>query len=446
MESTSARSVLLVLGLALLAGAPGALAQQPRSPGEIPGLEAWYTADSLDDALGNGSEVERWEDLSGKGRHLTADSGGLPALYLESQVNGRAAVRVQKARTYSMTNPLELGAHTIVLVYRASANSRALFRGGASEGLLLRDGGKQHHYQNGGNRPEQLKAYNAPRELPRDYTVTVLARDDSSKLWAWIDGEDVSSGVEFGGPLRVVKLFALKHTQYVGSDGEGLFIAELAFFGRFLDEAERTGVTEYLLRRYKLGPHADAVATAGQPGAAPGQATAPPGTETPAQPALSMPITVPGPTSVVQLRTTDQDNLNVDPGLPVRWTIQDVVDEPFRHDADRDSERIHCTRDGTRVRIHVSLPLWTATPGPALQLLVLKNGESYLPVESWSGPFVAAASVQDPGKTVYRSTLRAELLAQLDAGDFIEIVTWKVGAEGPVVLDPRKAVLILEVR
>ncbi len=331
-------------------------------------------------------------------------------------------------------------------MHRAAANSRALFRGSAMHGIVLHGKGNQHHYQNGSPEPGQQKRYCEPGDLPAAYAVTVLGRDDSGKLHAFVNGADVSAGTRFVDPIRIAKFFDLRHSTHSRSDGNGLFIADLAIFDRYLTDEERADVTEHMTRHYGLAAQAAAGGelAAGEPAAG----SAPAAGEVAAEkPAPRVPrITAGGPSAVAQLRTTDQDNLNVNPGLPIRWTIQDVVDEPFRHDPEGSSERLHCTRDGTRVRLYASLPLWSTTAGPTVQLMVLKNGKQYLPVESWSAPFVPAASAQKPDETLYRSMVSIEVLTQLDAGDYVEVLTWKVAADGPVVLDARKAVLIAEVK
>jgi hypothetical protein len=418
--------VALAAVVACLGAAPRpALAERLFGIEEIGGLAAWYRADSLRGKLRNGDPVTTWDDQSGNGHHLTDDRNGQPALYIDSQLVGPPVVQVRSANSHSVTAPFELTEHALFLVYKADARARALFRGSPHHGVLLGADGDRHVYQNGGILPNQLVGYCKPTELPAGYSITVLGRDRSGALKSFINGKDVSSGLVLSDPIQVAKFFDLRQTRYATSDGGGLWIAELVIYGRYLGDAERDSVMLHLSRKYGIEA---AIGTS---------------FEEPA--ALPRPPAGGGAPGLAQLRTTSQANLNAPSGITIPWDIQDELGPPLAHDPKPPAgSRLCSTRDGTRVRLHVSLPLRAATPGPSVQLLFLKNGKDYLEVRSWSGPFARSASETDPPVAVYRSALAGDVVMRLDSGDCVEVVTWKAGDDGEVTLEPRRAVLIAE--
>ena len=98
---------------------------------------------------------------------------------------------MQKGCEYTVTNPFELGSHTIFLVYRATIAERALFRHerNESQGLRLRGKGDQDQFQ---HRPGRggVFPYGQPRTLDNAYHISVLGRD-SGTLRSFIDGQDI---------------------------------------------------------------------------------------------------------------------------------------------------------------------------------------------------------------------------------------------------------------
>lgn len=414
----STRSALIAGCLCLTLAAADAAAQVPD---QIEGLVAWYRADTLGRTLQNGEPVRTWDDASGNGHHLTDDENGEPALFQVAQVNKHPAVQVRAANTHSVTAPFDLADHTVFLVFKSTANDRALFAGETADtsGVVLRVGGQSHEYHDRGNRAEQVKGYNAPAALAEDYTVTVLGRD-GGKLRAFLDGEDRSAGTDFAGPIRVGRFFHIKHSRFASADGNGLWIAEMLFYSRWLDDAERARVTRYLADKYALTVGGAAATVA--PGGVEIGSTGAPGVRR----------------GVAVLSSKGGLNVN-DAGVFVPWDLQDEIGPPFTHRLEGEKTRLTCTRGGTLVRLYVSLPLSADFADANIRVMFLLNGAKYLRGEGRSGPLGKAGDG-------YRGTVRAEVITRLEAGDFVEVVTFREGAAGEVMLDPETAVFVAEER
>ncbi|HKQ60808.1 MAG TPA: hypothetical protein VJS92_05935 [Candidatus Polarisedimenticolaceae bacterium] len=393
------------------------LAAEPSRPDRIPGLEAWYQAESLRGQLNNGEAVTAWKDVSGHGHDLTDAKTGLPAVFLETQLHGLPAVSGRARSALIVAAPFDLGEHTIFLVARAARSSRALFRHDTDEyrGVLLRGAEEADWVQNGGNKPAQLRRYGTAATASTGWGLTILGRQ-GSHLHAFRGLADVSAATEQAETLRVGRLLQLRHTAVAFSDGDGLSIAELLVFTRYLDEAERTSVAEYLAGRYGL----DLGVAPSPRSPAPVVAPAPP------------------PPGQAQLSSKSAADLN-GAGVAVVWDRVDLLDEPFRHDPTQENTRLSCGRDGTRVRLFVSLPLSSGTADAALRVLFRVNGSTFLRGATHSGPLHGA-------KPPFRLSVQAEVLTTLNAGDYVEVVTIGEGAPGAVTLEPDAAVFIAEQR
>ena len=110
------------------------------------------------------------------------------------------------------------------------------------------------------------------------------------------------------------------------------------------------------------------------------------------------------------------------------------MDAPFRHDGEQESERLYCTRDGTRVRIRVVLQLTTEVADANIGLALMKN-EEWHPDEAVSGPIVGG-----------RGKALLDAFVDLDAGDWISVITERKGAEGVVTAMPEGSELLAEER
>lgn len=394
---------------ALLAAGPfgGAVAAEPDT---VAGLVAWYRADSLD--LGPGGEVERWPDSSGNGHDLRRDGHGLPAVYNPDQVNGWPTVRPGERGSYSVDRPFDLASHTVFLVYKVAGTRKALFRSGDSEfhGVTLRQEGDHDRYQDGGSQDRHVKPYNEPTPLGKDYAITVLARDGDS-LRSFINGRDVSAGTSFSGPVRVGKFFHLSHTRASRSFGDGLSIAEMIFYDRYLPDADREIVTSGLASKY-------AVEVAAAEAASEGEA-----------------IAYFGNAALLGTRTDADVNRS---GAAVPWQSHDRLEFPFEHDPDRPT-RLVCVQDGTRVRLYASLPLTAATAGVSIRVAFRVNGSRVLRGVGKSGGFGGHGGRAE-------ASAQVETFTVLDAGDYVEVVTEKAGEDGRVTVDPGRAVFLAEVR
>jgi hypothetical protein len=388
-------------------------ASEAVDPGRIEGLEAWYRADAP--GLEAGAAVALWPDASGRGHDLVDDRNGLNAVCEALQINDLPAVRVGKANSHSVTEPFELGDHTIFVVFRTSLNGRALFGSDTNEfaGVELRGNGLAERLQHAAGK---MVSYGSVESPARSWSLTVLGRE-AGRLREFVDGVDRSSGTEFGDTIRVGRFFQFSRTRFVRSDGEGLRIAEMLFFRRFLPEAERQQVTRYLAEKYGLAAE---------------------GTEAPPEPVFeAAPATV-AEGGLAQLSTTVKLNVN-EAMVALPWDRQDELDPPFEHDAEQQPTRLVCGRDETRVRLYVSLPLEAAVDGINVRVLFRVNGALFLRGEGSSGPFGGPEGAR-------RASARAEVVTTLNAGDYVEVVTLRAGAAGNVTIEPDAATFIAETR
>jgi len=401
-----------VAGCGLMLAAAVARADVPKT---VPGLVAWYDADALHRHSRHRDVVDRWTDSSSSRHHLTGAWENIPPSFHTLQLNGKPAVQIARANHFDVERPFELEDHTIFLVYAADHTKRALFRSDsdAQHGVLLGHEGRMHLFQNG---KEGHFRYNEPIELDLDYSITVLGRKAGS-LRAFVNGVDISSGVEVAAKIRVGRFFHLQHTLHVASDGEGLHIAEMIFYDRYLTDAEREEVTWYLAEQYGFDVGTDeadvrkVVTHEGE-------------------------IAIDESAVLVRLGTGTDVNVN-DELVAIGWDVADQVDAPFRFDPEGASTELHCTRDGMRVRLTVSIPLSTNVAEARVRALLLKNAEHYHPEEATTDTFVDGSS----GK---HAVLRFQTVLDLDAGDFVELIATRAGAPGHVRIVPGEAQLVVE--
>jgi len=351
---------------------------------EIPGLQAWFKTDSLHATLRNGDTVSRWPDSSGSGRDLTSDGNGSPAIFEVKQIGDHAVVRAGRANSFSVASPLELDDHTVFLVYETARARLGLFDGGvpdqAENGIVLREDASRDVCRLG----SAAAPYGRDVEFGAGFHITMLGRK-SGGLHAFVDGKDLSAGRAVVGKLRVGRLFELRQTRYVTFDGLGLRVAEMMFYDRYLNDDERSVVTRYLSEKYGIG-------LAPQIGAVLG-------------------------TTLAGVVPPD--------GHRIRWDEQIELHPPLIHDAQGTRSRLFCARDGTRVRLSVTLAVSANTPGSGLRVLILKNGTEYADDVAESGPMTANAATVE---------LRATLT--LNDGDYIEIVAFAARGNGSVTVEP----------
>ncbi len=387
------------------------LAAQSR-PDQIEGLVAWYTVDSLHRKLRDERPVKVWKDSSGNGHDLTDDANGSTAVFHTVAVNGKPLVEVGRWNSHSVADPFELKDHTIFLVCSIGIPSRALFRSDMDEkaGLVLSQNGTRNLYQSGKN--NRWTSYNSPTDFPAGFHVSVLARE-SGALRSFVNGRDLSSDSDLDGPIRVGKFFRLKHTQFVGIDGDGLKVAEMVFYDRYLTDVERDAVTRYLAQEYGIELQAE-----------------PPEPHTPP---------VPDPETVqAWLGTSSTVNLNQET-VVLEWDRNVKIDLPFRHTLDAGKSELYCTKRRARVRLFVRLPMATAEPEARIRVLILKNGQLYHPVERLSEPF-------EGPRDALTATVQFATTVTMKAGDYVEVVTSRDATDGKVTLVPGKAVWTAEIR
>lgn len=414
MTEPLARGLAVAAGCALiLAGAPARA--DAIAPDSVPGLVAWYNTESLHRHSRNRDVIDRWTDSSTQRRHLTAEWENIPPIFSTLQLNGKPVVRISRANYFDVAQPIVLDDHTIFLVYASELTRRALFRSDSDpkHGLILGHEGRLHLYQNG---KEGLFNYNDSTPLDMDYSITVLGREAGS-LRAFVNGVDISSGIELPTKIRVGRFFQLEHTTHVSSDGEGLQIAQMIFYDRYLADDEREGVTRYLADLYGFDVASEnavvrkVVTQEGE-------------------------IAVDEGAVLVRLGTGTDINVN-DDLVAIGWDVAEKVEAPFRFDPEGANTELHCTRDGTRVRMTVSIPLSTDIAEARVRALLLKNAEHYHPEEATTDTFGVGSSSR-------HAVLRLQTVVDLDAGDFVEVIATRAGAPGHVQIEPGGGELVVE--
>jgi hypothetical protein len=407
-------SLLLMTALATtLAGAEAV------PPETVAGLVARYEVETLHLRLGEGAAIESWADSSGNGRDLRFAGNGLPARLRTQRVNKRPAVELRKGGSYLVAKPFDLADHTIFLVHRVVYSERALFASEAdpARGVALHVDGKQHVVRTGAIGAE-AQAYTSAAPASAEFGLTVLGRE-AGRLRAFVDGVEVSSAAQLEPPLRVGEFFRLVLSRFVDRDAEGLEIAEMLFYDRFLPAEKRTGVSEFLVERYGLAERMGRVdRLAERLDALRGNRGSP----------------------VLWLGTEAPIDLNLlDDVAAVAWTVRERVDPPFGHEPGENATRIGCARDGTLVRLYVRLGLVGRSPGSNVRLLLLRSGGDYHPDDAISGEFGGEGEAG-------QSQVELETTVLLDAGEWVEVVTQGIGERGEVRLDPARTLVAGETR
>ena len=254
MTKRSGPGVLLAGLLLLCASQTAAIAEV--SPDQIDGLEAWWSADSLSGSLANGGKVATWQDHSENKHHLE-HSGGVTPDYYENWAGDKPIVYAREG-TMSVTNPFTLVDHTIFLVYRAEgAHTKGLFHGSSElKGIVLQRGDERFDTYNAGS--AGTVNYDTGSSPAEEFRVTALGRERGT-LSAWLNGKEISSHAENPDPIEVANFFFLKQTTYSKRSGNGLAVAEMLFYDRFLSGAERVAITDYLSTKYGVTVTAEEV-------------------------------------------------------------------------------------------------------------------------------------------------------------------------------------------
>jgi hypothetical protein len=410
-----ARALAAAVGWALVPVGPAAGAEAAVStPAQVPGLTAWYEVGSLHRHTRDGDTIRRWADSSRQGHDLTATGEDVLPRFETLALNGKPVVAVGQANRFDVANPFELDDHTIFLVFGSEYTERALFRSDSDSrrGVILGENGRSHEYQNG---KEGRFRYTRPGPLELGFGITVLGRE-SGVLKGFVNGADVSSDVEFPESIRVGAFFRLRHTTFVESDGEGLRVAEMIFYDRYLTESERAAVTQYLSDEYGIAVADDAEI------------------RRVVEHANEIPIDENA--VLVRLATRTPIDVNHEFGA-IGWDAVDRVETPFRFDAAAANTELHCVKDGTRVHVTVTLPLQSEVADARIRMLLLRNGRDYHAEEAVNSRFEGSGADKQADLC-----LRTELT--LDAGDFVEVVTSRSGAPGEVRIRPDGGLFVIE--
>jgi hypothetical protein len=210
----------------------------------------------------------------------------------------------------------------------------------------------------------------------------------------------------------VGRFFQLQRTARVILDGDDMRVAEMIFYDRFLEDHERAAVTLGLAERYGITLNGD-----------------------PAVREIVLPSEedIDNQAVIARLRAHGGPNLN-DEVVTLIWDVLDDIVEPLQFDTEGARAELHCLQDGTHVRLTLLMPLTSDTTDARLRVLFIKNSEEYLPDDAESGPIEGS----EPTMVRLRTT------TTLNAGEWIEVVTNREGAEGTVRIAPDGVKLIVE--
>ncbi len=408
MRTVDGRYIRTVACVLALAAAPAGA--EVLAPDQVNGLVAWYELESVHRHSRDGDSVERWSDSSGNGHNLVGASDvGFPVFRIKG-LNDRPTVSLRRTNRFNVAEPFDLDDHTIFIVYATELNKRAFVSSetNARLGIVLQEEARFDHLQDGSGGSFR---YNRMTQAFAGFRIMALGRQRGS-LKAFVNGRNQSSGLSVATPLRVGRLFQIRHTTYVTSDGGGMTIAEMIFYDRHLEDAERNGITRYLSEKFDL----------------PVSFTPPP------EPEKKIEIDP----AAVQLRASTRSDINVnDEIVAIPWSLPGRIDGPFHFDSDSGNTELHSRDDGARLRVTVTLPLRTQVADAKVRLLLLINRERYLAEEAVSEPFAG----QGVDKA---SELRLQAELTLDNGDFFEVITTREGGRGPVRMPAGEALLIIE--
>jgi hypothetical protein len=401
--------ILAALALALV---PLTTPARSSTPGDVPGLAAWYDIDSVHRRSRDGEGVDRWPDSSGNGHHLVPAREHRLPLFFTDRLNGKPIVWIDPENCFDVAQPFELDDHTIFVVYASDQPGRVLLRSDTdpARDIVLGAAGRFHQIESGGRR---AVSYTRSTPIGTDFAIATLGRV-SGKLRAFIDGGQLSSGLDMPAILRVARFFRIRSTEFERVSGQGLRVAEMILYDRYLEDNERANVTAYLAEKFGLRIHSPPAASS---------ATSP------------EPLPIDDEQTLVRLSSRSDVNLNEE-AVTIGWNVVGRMNRPFRFDPDTGDEALHCDQSG-KVRLTITISLRTETPDARLRLLILRNGQAYHPEETTSPPFAGQGRQK-------ASVIEFQTEMTLDAGDFIEVVTHRDGAPGRVWLEPGTGFLALE--
>ena len=390
------------------------VAAETLKPDQVDGLTAWYDLGPVHRRAREGMQIARWPDSSGNGHDLVSAREDAP-VFRTKAVNGMPAISVRRANRLDVTDPFELGDHTIFLVYDTKLSKRALFSSDIDDnlGLVVADKGQFHYLQNGKNGGFRYNRLGSPA---KGFRIATLGRERGS-LRSFVNGVDLSSGLPIATPLRVSRLFELRHTRFVVSDGDGMSIAEMIFFDRYLSAAEQLGILQYLSDKYSLPLEDNPVA----------------GTEQRAENEVGE-----IDSARVRVHASNRTDLVVnDEIVAIPWDFIARSDEPFHFGSGNENTRVYCRADGARLRVTATLPLHSKVVDAQLRLLLQVNRADYLEEDAVSDPF--------QGQGVAKSSqVRLQTELTMNEGDFFEVISTREATPGLMRVLASEALLIVE--
>jgi hypothetical protein len=237
-----------------------------KNPVRIAGLVQWLSASSIT-GLADGGAVATWPDISGLGNNATQGVGNNQPVYKVNIVNGKPVVRFAQGTgdltSIGTADYLNLGdrsaltAGEVFIVIKADADPPAT---GAASGIWTF--GNNTGSSNASHYPfTDGTVYDSFGTTARKTTVNptpslagfnVYNVYSASADWqSFINGSSIFSTatntVQFVSTTLLGQ--SLSGTFYAHLNGD---VAELVLYSRKLTTAERTGVTNYLKRRYAI--------------------------------------------------------------------------------------------------------------------------------------------------------------------------------------------------
>ncbi len=221
-------------------------------PNDLPGLHAWYRADSF--SLDDGDQCPDWVDKSGHNRTMVSSTAltTKPKWY-SNQIAGQPAIRIVQAdqqyfRCASFAWLASLASHTIFIVWKASSSN--------PYGIVTSAGGANSEAIYQATDTEIRKRYN---KVGTQYTVSATLpinewhfamcyQEGTTQIGISVDG-GTEATTTTGGP-RAGNPTAEGN---IGVDGAGYcdgWLAEVIVFSRALNSSERQAINDYLRARY----------------------------------------------------------------------------------------------------------------------------------------------------------------------------------------------------
>jgi hypothetical protein len=221
------------------------------NPRSIAGLSGWWDADDASTITLNSTTVSEWRDKSGNGRHATQATAANQPTYSTGEVNGRAALTMDAARTMEVSAWDFKDEATVFFVFKQSGGTNGCIfqRGGVNaahavllEGIAPNLPVRARHFDSKDSLSATVSqnVYRAGMALFTGLTSQIFINGTSSAASA--------AGATREGNSFAMRMFGLSATVYRLNGG----VAEILYYDRALSVAERLKINTYLSKKYNI--------------------------------------------------------------------------------------------------------------------------------------------------------------------------------------------------